>query len=67
MDLEAESEPWIEIAARGFILLRDQGASDAEIEAALQRLELENPGKVDPQVLAVVIAKIRHRVGLKPQ
>ena len=42
-----------------------QGQSDAEILAALDRLERDNPAKVDADVMAVVMGEIRKSIVLK--
>jgi len=45
--------------------MRQQGQSDAEILAALDRLERDNPAKVDADVMAVVMGEIRKSIVLK--
>jgi hypothetical protein len=45
--------------------MRQQGQSDAAILTALDRLERDNPAKVDADVMAVVLGEIRKSIVLK--
>jgi hypothetical protein len=58
------SGPHLDIAAGMFQQMRDQGATDAEIESALEWLERTNPTKADRDVLIVVLEELRRRLGL---
>ena len=57
--------PAIEMVRHLVEQMRQQGQSDAEILAALDRLERENPAKVDADVMAVVMGEIRKSIVLK--
>jgi hypothetical protein len=57
--------PAIEMVRHLVVQMRQQGQSDAEILAALDRLERENPAKVDADVMAVVMGEIRKSIVLK--
>ena len=57
--------PAIEMVRHLVEPMRQQGQSAAEILAALDRLERDNPAKVDADVMAVVMGEIRKSIVLK--
>jgi hypothetical protein len=65
LNREDAAAPAIEVVRLLVEQMRQQGQSDAEILAALDRLERDNPAKVDADVMAVVMGEIRKSIVLK--
>ena len=64
-EIKDAAAPAIEVLRLLVEQMRQQGQSDAEILAALDRLERDNPAKVDADVMAVVMGEIRKSIVLK--
>jgi hypothetical protein len=64
-EIKDAAAPAIEVVRLLVEQMRQQGQSDAEILAALDRFERDNPGKVDADVMAVVMGEIRKSIVLK--
>jgi hypothetical protein len=64
-EIKDAAAPAIEVVRLLVEQMRQQGQSDAEILAALDRLERDNPAKVDADVMAVVMGEIRKSIVLK--
>jgi hypothetical protein len=56
-EIKDAAAPAIEVVRLLVEQMRQQGQSDAETLAALDRLERDNPAKVDADVMAVVISE----------
>lgn len=65
-EIKDAAAPAIEVVRLLVEQMRQQGQSDAEILAALDRLERDNPAKVDADVMAVVMGEIRKSIVLAP-
>ena len=65
LNREDAAAPAIEVVRLLVEQMRQQGQSDAEILAALDRLERDNPAKVDADVMAAVMGEIRKSIVLK--
>ena len=63
-EIKDAAAPAIEVVRLLVEQMRQQGQSDAEILAALDRLERDNPAKVDADVMAVVMGEIRKSIRL---
>ena len=63
-EIKDAAAPAIEVVRLLVEQMRQQGQSDAEILAALDRLERDNPAKVDADVMAVVMGEIRKSIVL---
>jgi putative component of toxin-antitoxin plasmid stabilization module len=46
--------------------MRDQGQTDAEIAAMLNRIELDNCGKLEKEVLDAIMSELRLAAGIQP-
>jgi transcription termination factor NusB len=47
--------------------MRDQGQTDAEIAAMLDRVELDNCGKVEKEILDAMMSELRLAAGIPPK
>jgi hypothetical protein len=47
--------------------MRDQGQTDAEIAAMLDRVELDNCGKVEKEILDAMMSELRLAAGIAPK
>jgi putative component of toxin-antitoxin plasmid stabilization module len=47
--------------------MRDQGQTDAEIAAMLNRIELDNCGKLEKEVLDAIMSELRLAAGIQPK
>jgi len=64
-EIKDAAAPAVEVARLLVEQMRQQGQGDAEILAALDRLERDNPAKVAADVMAVVMGEIRRSIVLK--
>jgi hypothetical protein len=47
--------------------MRDQGHTDAEIAAMLNRIELDSCGKVEKEILDAMMSELRLAAGIPPK
>ena len=47
--------------------MRDQGHTDAEITAMLDRIELDSCGKVEKEILDAMMSELRLAAGIPPK
>src|SRR6478672_11150323 len=66
-EIKDAAAPAIEVVRLLVEQMRQQRQSDAEILAALDRLERDNPAKVDADVIAMVMREIRKSMLLKEE